>query len=174
MKPPLYYLAIKKFLNSIGIPIVEKTLPDDTFLPGIRLEHGSLAIDLSTLKYVGDMLHEAGHIACMAPSKRAITIANAGDDAGEEIASQAWSYAAALVADVPLDVLFHKDGYKGDAEWLRQHYQNGDLAGVPLLQWFGLTNMPPEPSQNSEPNTAYFPEMASWIRQHDDPSLIEQ
>ncbi len=162
---------IRDFLDSIGIPVLEKTLPDDTFLPGIQIEYGSLAIDPDKLKYPGDMLHEAGHIAAMAPSVRAKTFANAGDEMGEEIAAHAWSYAAALACDIPAEVVFHPNGYKGSATWLREHYESSErFAGLPLLAWYGMTAMP---GQKASEDQMEYPQMKAWLRAHDDPALAQ-
>ncbi|WP_417464704.1 hypothetical protein [Kordiimonas sp.] len=162
---------ISAFLASIGIPVHEKPLPDNTFLPGIRIEYGSLAIDPDKLAYPGDMLHEAGHIAAMAPSIRAKAFDNAGDEMGEEIAAHAWSYAAALACGIPAEVVFHSNGYKGAATWLKEHYESDEcFAGLPLLAWYGLTAVP---GQNTNSDECVFPKMKAWLRAHDDPSQIK-
>ena len=51
------------FLESIDIFIVEKELGDKTFLPGLTLHKNTIQVDFKKLKYPGDILHEAGHIA---------------------------------------------------------------------------------------------------------------
>ncbi|WP_417451179.1 hypothetical protein [Kordiimonas sp.] len=163
-----YIENIRNFLNSIGIQVVYKQLPDDTFLPGLRIEYGQLAVDIDKLKYPGDMLHEAGHIATMAPTLRKTTFADAGTDMGEEIASQAWSYAAALACNVPPEVVFHEHGYKGAAQWLKEHYEGEQcFAGLPLLAWYGLSGAP----GCGDNGLARFPMMSAWLRAHDDPSM---
>lgn len=162
---------ISDFLNGIGVPVLRKSLPDDTFLPGIRIEYGSLAIDPSKLKYPGDMLHEAGHIAVMPPSVRATAFSDAGDNLGEEIAAQAWSYAAALACNVPADVVFHPDGYKGSAARLKDYYESEErFAGLPLLACYGLTAMPGDKAGDDD---CRFPQMKAWVRAHDDPALAQ-
>lgn len=162
--------TIIAFLNKIGIPVLEKELPSDTFLPGMRIEHGALAVDRSKLKFPGDMLHEAGHIAVMPPSARAKAFANAGDDQGEEIASQAWSYAAAVACNLPAEVVFHDDGYKGDAQALREHYTGNSygFVGSPLLAWYQLTTTP-DPVRGNPEGTAVYPHMSAWLRELERP-----
>ena len=61
---------IFEFLNSVGIQIVEKKLSQDCFLPGISVLGSSALIDQAQLKHLGDILHEAGHIAVTEPKKR--------------------------------------------------------------------------------------------------------
>ncbi|WP_415376754.1 hypothetical protein [Patiriisocius sp. Uisw_017] len=51
------------FLNLINIMVVEKKLSDDTFLSGLSIKGNTILMDLDKLKYPGDLLHEAGHIA---------------------------------------------------------------------------------------------------------------
>ena len=54
---------IVTFLQSIDIMVVEQELSNDTFLPGLSIYGNSILMDLEKLKYPGDLLHEAGHIA---------------------------------------------------------------------------------------------------------------
>ena len=171
MNAEIYTDRIIAFLNDIGIPVELKDLPEGTFLPGVRIEHGGLAVDTARLSYPGDLLHEAGHIAVMPPSRRPEAFADAGADMGEEIAAQAWSYAAAKACDVPPEVVFHQHGYKGASNWLKEHYEGEHaFAGLPLLAWFRLTDMPAaDPEQIPE---TPFPKMKAWLRAHDNPSLV--
>jgi hypothetical protein len=104
---------IAGFLTAIGLEITPAVLSDDTFLPGLTIDRGTLLIDESKLAYPGDLLHEAGHIAVTAPDKRGQLGKNAGYDAGHEMAAIAWSYAAALHIGIDLTIVFHPDGYRG-------------------------------------------------------------
>jgi hypothetical protein len=61
---------IANFLYSINIKVVEQKLPTDTFLPGLSLLGNSILIDMEQLKYPGDLLHEAGHIATTEENRR--------------------------------------------------------------------------------------------------------
>ena len=104
---------IADFLLSIGLPIRAATLSVPTFLPGILIDHGALVVDEAQLHYPGDLLHEAGHLAVAAPSRRQLFYNNVGSDGGDEIAAIAWSYAAALAIGLDPAVVFHADGYRG-------------------------------------------------------------
>lgn len=173
MQAESYTQPIIEFLRGIGIPVHITELPDDTFLPGIQIENGALAVDLGKLAYPGDMLHEAGHIAVMAPTRRKQAFADAGADMGEEIAAQAWSYAAARASGTPPEVVFHENGYKGSATWLKDHYEGEEcFAGLPLLAWYRLTDMP-NPQEPSCTTAHTYPNMKAWLRMHDDPSSAE-
>lgn len=148
---------ILPFLKEIGIPVVEKTLAEDTFLPGLELGPACIYVDIEKLKYPGDLLHEAGHLAVTTPELRKVagTPEQPQDwpEAGEEIVSILWSYAAAKHIDLPLEILFHPDGYKGQSEWHIEQFREGNYVGLPLLEWMGLT----EPGK--------FPEMKKWKRE---------
>ena len=54
---------ILAFLHAIGIEVREAPVSGDAFLPGVRIEDGALVVDRATLRWPGDLLHEAGHIA---------------------------------------------------------------------------------------------------------------
>jgi len=158
---------ILDWLREIGLTVRLAPLPADTFLPGVTLEPGGLVVDPERLKYPGDLLHEAGHLAIMLPGRRAGTDANAGSDMGDEIGAQTWSYAAAIHLGLPPEVVFHSAGYKGAAQSLVQTYRDG-AAGVPLLQWMGLTW---DRQQAAARSIAPFPHMIRWLRADPGPEV---
>lgn len=142
---------IAAFLNEIGLPIQSGAVPEQTFLPGIHVEHGVLLVDESRLLYPGDLLHEAGHLAVTASALRSSLSGNTGDGAGEEMAAIAWSYAAALHLKLDLTVVFHPDGYKGGSQSIITNFSQGRYVGVPLLVWMELTDK-------------RYPAMMRWLR----------
>ena len=152
------------FLTSIGISVKEKPLDDSTFLPGLELGPNALYVDFSKLKYPGDMLHEAGHIAVTAPNVRSLigtdTIPEEWPTMGDEIGAILWSYAALTHLDLPLDFVFHPNGYKGHSQWYMDSFTGGNYIGKPLLQWFKMTSSEEE-VQQGEPA---FPAMKNWMR----------
>ena len=151
---------ILDWLRHIGLTVRLSPLGADTFLPGVTLEPGGLVVDPERLLYPGDLLHEAGHLATMLPKRRASAQSNAGSDMGDEIAAQTWSYAAAVYLGLPPEIVFHPTGYKGAAESLIQTYRDGN-AGVPLLQWMGLTL---DCTQAAAVSIAPYPHMIHWLR----------
>ncbi len=153
---------ILDWLQQIGLTIRIAPLSADTFLPGVALEPGGLIVDPERLLYLGDLLHEAGHLATMLPAQRACTGSNAGSDMGDEIAAQTWSYAAAVHLGIPPEIVFHSTGYKGAAKTLIDTYRDGK-AGVPLLQWMGLTLDSARAAASSIPP---YPHMIRWLRTH--------
>lgn len=147
---------IYSFLNSIGIEIIELPLPNDTFLPGITLKGNAILVDPDQLKYPGDILHEAGHIAVTEETLRPLIGTDEMDknwpSVGDEIATIIWSYAASHHLNLPLEFVFHPNGYKNDSEWLIEQFSNNTYVGLPLLEWMGLCE------------SSKFPEMKKWIR----------
>jgi hypothetical protein len=151
---------ILDWLRQIGLTVRLAPLGAETFLPGVTLEPGGLIVDPERLLYPGDLLHEAGHLAVMLPGQRASAGSNAGSDMGDEIAAQCWSYAAAAHLGLPPETVFHPAGYKGAAQKLIQVYRDGN-AGVPLLQWMGLTLDAKRAAASSAPA---YPRMIRWLR----------
>ena len=151
---------ILDWLRQIGLTIRFAPLGEETFLPGVLLEPGGLVVDAERLLYPGDLLHEAGHLAVMLPSARASAAVNVGSDMGDEIAAQTWSYAAAVHLGFPAEIVFHAAGYHGAAQTLIEVYRDGK-AGVPLLQWMGLTL---DAKHAIAENRLPFPKMIRWLR----------
>ena len=151
---------IVNFLLEIGLDVQIASFEDDGFLPGIKLERGALLIDEAKLKYPGDLLHEAGHLAVKSPIERLETTLNAGSDGAEEMMSIAWSYAAAVHLGIPLEVLFHEHGYKGGGDSLIETFTQGRGFGVPMLQWLGMTA---DAKRAEGLGIAPFPHMIQWL-----------
>lgn len=156
---------IISFLEEIKLKTIEKKLNDDTFLPGLELGPDCLYIDYSKLKYPGDILHEAGHLAVTPAAERK----HIGTDImpkdwptqGDEIGAMLWSFAAAKHLELPLEVVFHPNGYKGNSEWLIDNYTQQNFIGLPFLEWAGLTlTIERADRENLQP----FPVMQKWLR----------
>ena len=64
--------TIVDFLTSIGIRVRTGSVPADAFLPGLRIVDGGLIFDPAALRWPGDLLHEAGHIATVPSALRPI------------------------------------------------------------------------------------------------------
>ena len=127
------------FLEGSGLRCRRGTIVEATFLPGILIEHGSLVYDVDKLKYPGDLLHEAGHLAIMSPERRGRAKPNVGKYAAEEMMAIAWSYAAALHLGLEPAVVFHQDGYRGASAALIAALATPSPVGVPMLKWLGMT-----------------------------------
>ena len=155
---------ITAFLSSIGIENEERTLDTQTFLPGVHIENGKLLYDLEQLKYPGDLLHEAGHIA-LTPSENRDKIGVNMDNNGQakqnslEIGVICWSYAALKHLELDPIIVFHEEGYKGQSQWHIQNYESGNYTGLPLLQWMQLCKQFDDTS-----DMLPFPHMVKWLR----------
>lgn len=142
---------ITDFLSATGLDVRFGSVTAETFLPGLQIKKGSLIIDTDRLIHPGDILHEAGHLACMPPHIRR----EMDDDLepgdlhnGGEMMAIAWSYAACLHLDIDPAVVFHQEGYKGGSQSILDNFSRGNYFGVSLLQWCGMTDD--------------FPVMRSW------------
>ena len=143
--------TICAFLEAIGIAVEVAPIRVAGLLPGLAVHRGAVLIDPEAETFPGDLLHEAGHIAVTDPDFRA-TLDEVGDDPGEEMAAIAWSVAAARACGVPLEVLFHPEGYKGGVAAMIAAFADGRGPGIPMLAWYEL----------AEPGA--FPAMTRWLR----------
>lgn len=144
-------MRIVGFLADIDIPVAVGTADAAGIVPGLHIHGGAIMIDPAVPVWPGDVLHEAGHIAVTSPERRA-GLSTVSADPGEEMAAIAWSVAAARACEVPLSILFHDEGYKGDGAWLKEQFEQGQPFGVPLLAWYGMTE------------ADAFPAMQRWLR----------
>lgn len=156
------FSKIIDFINRVGIEVDFCEIGEDMFLPGLRVDKGVLQIDIGKLSYIVDTLHEAGHIAIMSHEERKSLsgkLDNQENDVANEMAVIAWTYAACLDIGIEPSVVFHNDGYKGDAENIISNFKEGRYFGVPMLQWYGMTN-----ERIFDENTVVFPKMTNWMR----------
>ena len=72
---------------------------------------------------------------------------------GDEIAAMLWSYAACQAIGMPVEIVFHPQGYRGSSNWILANFWQGIYPGLPLLVWMGLTT------------TEEFPRMTCWLRE---------
>ncbi|MBC3873948.1 hypothetical protein H8K55_10125 [Undibacterium sp. LX15W] len=153
------------FVEGLGITIIFRQLHAPTFLPGLDLGPNCIYVDSEKLLYPGDLLHEAGHLAVTTAPQRAAVGSAALElpwpTDGEEIAAVLWSYAAAVHLEIPLEIVFHSEGYKNESGWLIDHFQQKQFIGLPLLQWMGLCyDEQQAPLHQAQP----FPVMRKWMR----------
>ncbi|CAN5129308.1 hypothetical protein BH11PSE4_BH11PSE4_24120 [soil metagenome] len=147
------------FIRGIGIDVRPADLPDPTFLPGLDIKQGVIFVDEQRLAHPGDMLHEAGHLAVIEPVVRLAPELVSAD--GDEIAAQAWSWAALRHLDLDPEIVFHPDGYRGNSPTLIELFSTGGTFGQPLLQYYGMTFEPRLAAENGVPP---FPHMLRWLR----------
>ena len=148
-------LMIIRFLNEIGIRTQSGDVAEGSFLPGIEVKEGGLIVDPEKLKYPGDLLHEAGHLA-IAPAELRPTLNGEvvlpGVDANAlELAAMLWSYAACVHHGIDPHTVFHDYGYRGQARRLLATFEIGNFPGLHVLVSAGMTD-------------AGFPVMRKWMR----------
>lgn len=151
---------ITAFLREIGLEIIFEPIEEETFVPGITIRNGKLFVDEAKLKYPGDLLHEAGHMAVVSSEKRKRLGANVGQKAYEEMMAIAWSFAALVYLDLEPSIVFHPDGYKGESQSLIENFTDGRYIAVSTLQWIGLTY---EKKTAAKLGVAPFPNMIKWL-----------
>ncbi len=156
---------IVQFLRDIGMTVREEPLPSDCFLPGIRIAYGCLVVDRHQLRWPGDLLHEAGHLAVVPEALRPTmsddlehlpAVAHAG-----EMEATAWAWAALTHLQLPSHVLFHDGGYRGHAAGLRMNFEMGIYLGVPGLVQAGLAWLPNLSAPSGDP---VYPHLRQWLR----------
>ncbi|MDX6612087.1 MAG: hypothetical protein QOD75_1273 [Blastocatellia bacterium] len=136
-------VKIADFLNGIGIEVLSASFAEETFLPGIMVENGRLLVDESKLKFPGDMLHEAGHLA-VAPRELRSSLSGEVNLKGEimnaiESQAMAWSYAALLHLELKPKIVFHEGGYRGLSKRLLINFELGVYLGANGLEKAGMT-----------------------------------
>lgn len=151
---------ITDFLLGIGLKCQSGKVPETTILPGITIDHGVLVFDPAKLIYPGDLLHEAGHLAVMPPTRRRNAHRTVGKYAAEEMMAIAWSYAAVVFLQIDPAIVFHADGYRGGSASLIDNFTKGEYFGVPPLQWLGMTA---DEKMAQEMGAAPYPAMIKWI-----------
>jgi hypothetical protein len=149
------------FLHSIGIATAFCSLPAERcFLPGLLIEAGRILIDEEKLLCAGDVLHEAGHLAVVPATERAMldgpAIGGRKEAPAEEMMAIAWSYAACVHLQIDPAFVFHDQGYKGGGAELAQNFKEGRTFGVPLLIWLGMTG--------TSGDGGGYPLMTKWLR----------
>ncbi len=153
------------FLTEIGLTVRAGAIAGETALPGIDIEGGGLVVDEAKLRYPGDLLHEAGHLAVALPAQRAAFHHDVGHHPGDEMAAIAWSYAAALHLKIDPKIVLHDEGY-GEGEDgdlgnnLAENFAAGHYVGVPMLAWYGMAQEP----HRAKDGEAAYPHMRRWLR----------
>ena len=150
---------ILDFLGTVGIEVVAGEI-GDSLLNSMTVRHGTIIVDPAIPAWPGDLLHDAGHVAMTEPSMRK-QLDKVSDDPAEEMGAIAWSVAAAIAIDIPLETIFHEAGYKGASQNYIDSFRNDPSIGVPFLAWLGMTA---EPRWAAERGIAAFPAMQRWLR----------
>ncbi len=158
--------AILDFLAQVGITLREGPLPATTFLPGMAIVNGTLVLDRDRVRWPGDVLHEAGHVAVTPPALRdSLDGALNAEQAvahGGEVEAIAWSWAALQHLGLAPELLFHPEGYKGQSAGLLLSYSLGVCPGAFGLTQAGMTLLGAPAHAAGVPP---YPHMTRWLRE---------
>lgn len=191
-------LQVIVFLESIGISvlIVDDVAesagggPSPTFLPHVRIVEGGLHIKLKDV-FPGDILHEAGHLAILAPEFRHlanddldevnILMGDYLDKHGEKLGhspedpvcrtilqsgdteATAWQYAAAQYIGLPDNLLFPKGSYEGDPESVLLALKSVSFLGIHGLAAAGWTLVRDSARSPNFGSKPVYPSLNFWL-----------
>lgn len=140
------------FARSIGVEVREGALDRETRVPGVDIVSGCVQLDRAVLRGIGDFLHEVAHVALTRPADRPALDEWVTGTEAQEISALAWTWAAGLYLGLDPSDVFHDAVISGNGPTLRENFSVGQYVGVPMLQYWGLTNAPA------------YPRMARWMR----------
>src|SRR3954454_24264167 len=103
---------VTSFLAAIGIRVQSGAISTPTPYAGVLIDRGSLTIDEAALTNVGNVLHEAAHIAVAPVMRRSTDFAWIVVDEREEIATVAWCWAAVCELRISPRELFLSDALR--------------------------------------------------------------
>jgi len=158
-------LNIISFLDTAGVKYVLQQIEEPSFLPGLKMQEGTLVIDVDKLLYPGDILHEAGHLATASPDVRATMTDNLPDSdihQSGEMMAMAWSYAACIYIGIQPDVVFHEHGYRGGSKTHLRNFAGERYLALPMLEW---TAMAYDKKKAAQLNVPAYPNMIKWLRE---------
>ncbi|HEX3540577.1 MAG TPA: hypothetical protein VHT75_09065, partial [Acidimicrobiales bacterium] len=121
------------FIEDIGLAVRRQAIDGSTQMPGVTIEGGVLLVDELLLRYPGDLLHEAGHLATTPAATRPTTGRDAGGGPAGEMMAIAWSYAAAVHLGLDPAVVFHAGGYRGGSAAIIDNFRHRRYIGLPML-----------------------------------------
>ena len=151
--------AMEAFLSGIGIPVIPASSMLPANFPGLDIQCGAVLVDETRVVHVGDILHEAGHIAVTdASARNGLRLSPSG---GEELSALAWSYAAAMHLGFDASMVFYPESYQHFGDGLVENFGRRNYIGLPLMEKWGMTFSPRSAgARDVEP----FPHMVRWLR----------
>lgn len=168
------------FLQSIGLPTMVGTVPESSFLPNIFIRHGTIQVTSGVL--IGDLLHEAGHLAVVPSRFRPLMhgalyrsfdqifeqLANLEPTHpdviamlhAEDTAATAWSWACGVHLGVAHDDIITTEAFDGDGAGIRSMLSRHQYIGIHALQGSGFCAA----HGLCNPKLPVFPRLAFWAK----------
>lgn len=170
------------FLGAIGLEVCNTDQVQGSFVPGVHIEKGSLVIDPTCR--VSDLLHEAGHLACIPKQFRHL----ASGDLNEcmetmtehlrtlEVDSPlyrsiiqcsdpeatAWAWAAGKFLGLKSERIIEKDQYDGEGNFIRVCLEMNRYIGIHGLAHAGFCAQ--NKSIGKLRNMPTYPHLAFWMQ----------
>jgi hypothetical protein len=147
------FAAAVRFVDSIGIRVVFDRITIPTWYPGALIDGGTLHIDSIHHPAVGDLLHEAAHIAVAPVQRRSTDFGRLRVDSDEEAATIAWCWAATVKLRLSPQSCFNarSSAYVDRSSEIVRQASEGQCPGVAQLQTWSMAS-------------TLFPDMILWMR----------
>lgn len=167
------------FLRQIGIPVqVVPFVSPAAFLDSVEIVEGALRITPSCR--VSNLLHEAGHIACVPPAYRhlmsgnlymgtkamldSLTTLEVEPDSPlmraviqcSDPEATAWAWAAGVHLGLPQELIILDEEYDGDGQTIRLWLQASAYLGINGLMHAGMCQNPRRPGG--------YPALRTWLQ----------
>ena len=149
-----------EFARSIGIPVHETKITRSTRVPGVDIVAGCVHIDSTELRGLGDFLHEVAHVALTPSADRHELDEWIAGTAAQEMSALAWTWALGQHLGFAPEDVFHDAVISGNGPTLRENFSAGRYIGVPMLQYWRLTNV----NSGAGEAAVTYPGMARWTR----------
>ena len=164
------------FLNKIGIQTERGNIPKNSFIPNVAIKNGTIRYNRKSRS--SDLLHEAGHLACVPRKYRALCQGDMGkslrkiwdiaDEAGEIIVDSpmyraliqcsdpeatAWAWAAGKHMELPEEEIIENHQYQETGESLRFALNAKCYFGINGLRAAGMLE-----------HVKSFPTLTKWLQ----------
>lgn len=173
--------TVVDFLNSIGISAkIQETPVESSFLPGVAIRSGSLICSEEALP--SDLLHEAGHLACLPEPWRSSAngnlfatfrkmlsdIENLPFDSPVAISAMqsgdteatAWAWAAGKAIGLPEDLIIVDEQYDGTGADIRLALRHSAYLGINGLSRAGFCANSSRVAQSR----SVYPRLDHWLQ----------
>lgn len=175
------------FLNAIGLPTtLVDTLEQEGFLPGVWIHHGTL--HFTTKAQVGDLLHDAGHLAVIPSSFRSMMHGNLYNSLrqilsstsaldpedptaiavmqADDLSATAWGWACGIHLGIDPKLVIPAESYGNSGDEIRGMLTHNRYLGIHGLQRSGFCSARApftDGSSTTSETRPIFPKLAFWL-----------